>query len=545
MPNIAIALPEVDQSVSRPVIVDIVGQIQTITQIPKQAKIYFAGPMGKMQLPGSDVDGLDQNRDASFNTDRIIFIEVDEDFDQGSVRTTAVSQKEHIPVFEDPRLGVVLTPIYATSNVVINVKYRTNSSTEADRWLRDMRTRISMLRDVNLHRAKYHFGVPEEMLNRLTAIYDLREKVAPYGDSLGNYVRSHMTERLTLIGDQVGKNIALAISETQCRIQGLFEFEVVPDKPTKDVANGTYDVSFSYKFSYEKPISMEMRYPVSIHNQDMDPRYVAFSPKENDPVYVKKAFTKSLLAFNYFEMDTIMMNVRPPDPFVRIPYYDDYVLPQVPQGTGTAMLVLAYIEEDKRALFNLNELGDVCIDEDILDFIREVEWPYVCQQFKSVIHLTLYRNQYQQSSGSISCDKDLNITSESDLSYRDVHHVRLGLCVDLTLLPKQAIERLRNYPKVLVKILQSMNEVLRLHPDVGSLGQKSQLTPLEFSELYSVMTGYGYNNGVVGRPTGLYNRPVGKPSLLDKVDPRVLENYRKNMIAKKTIQISNIVAVKR
>lgn len=545
MPNISITIPEVHQSVARPVIFGIVGQVQEITKINKDAKIIFPGPMGKMQAPGSDVDGISNNRDANFSMDRIVFLEVEEDFDPGSLLTTAVEREEHIPVFEDPKLGVYIAPVYATSKVRINIKYRTSSMTEAERWRDDMRMRISMLRDVNLHKVQYHFGFPERVLETLEDIYAKREAVAPYGQNIEDYVSQHATERLTVIGDLVGKNRTLVVSETQSQIQGLFDWSEQPPPPVKDEASGSWEASFTYMFSYERPIGVNMRYPIMVHNQLLSDTFISSWNGQVDPATTPMSFSKSLNAFHSFNMSSIMESIRPSEPYIRIPVYDDYIIPQVPQGTGTVMLMLFEVAGDKKTFGNLDELGDICIDPDILKFIREVEWPYITQQFKSILTLTLYRNQYQLSSGSILCDKDLNLTAEKEVNLRDQHHVRLGVCVDLTLLPKAAIDRVRQYPKVLMKLLKSMNEVIRYNPDISNLGDKNVLTPLEFSDLYAIMTGYGYNNGQVGRPNTLYNRPINRPSLLDSVDPAVIKKYRDNMITRKTVMVSNIVAMKK
>lgn len=543
MPNISVVLPEVDQSVSRPVIFDVIGQVLEICKISKDIEIYFPGPIGTMQVHGSDIDGdPNKDRDARFETNRIAFIEVEDTYDPYALATTAVTREEHIPVFEDIRLGVKIAPVYATSNVKINFKYRTNSKNEALRWMDDMRMRISMLRDVNLHKVTYHFALPEVINEVLINIWENRNSVDSYNDNLEEYIRSHMTERVTKISDQVGKHCQMVIGETQTRIQGLFDYDAMPEKPERDDATGTWSVVFSYKFNYEKPIACNMRYPVMVHNELLKPEYINFTDKSLDPSLIEKSFSKSLYAFNSFEMGTIMNSITSHDPFIRIPDFDDYNLPQVPQGTGTVMLVLTSVDEtDQKSLLNLNELGDIMMDPDIMTFIKEVEWPYICRQFQSVIHLTLYKNQYQKSSGNLVCDESLNITSLDALSLRDQHRVRIGLCVNLTLLPKDAMDRLRQYPKAFVKIIASMNEVLRLRPDFGSLGDKNHIGPLEFSDIYAIMTGYSYNNGAIGRSQSFYNSRMGQYPILKSIDPRTLEYYRKNMITKKTIQVSQIL----
>lgn len=546
MPNLTITLPEVDQSVSRPVIIGIIGQVQEICKIDKNVDIYFPGPMGTMQSSSSSIDSTPGSRDVAFESKRIIFIEVEDNYDPYSLGSTVVAAEEQIPVFEDTSLGVLIRPVYAKSEVKINFRYRTTSKNEAIRWMDDMRMRISLLRGTNLHRVQYHYAIPPEYMEILGNIYENRQKVAPYDDSFGSYVRRHMTERVTEISDVAGDSIRSVVTETQVRIQGDFDFEALPEKPERDDGSMAWVVSFSYNFSYEKPIGCNMKYPVMVHNNLLKKEYVDFTDQIIDPSLINKSFSKSFYAMNAFEMDTIMNAVVNPDPIMRTPKFDDFKPTSAPQGTGISLLVLSSVDEtDKKTLINLNDLGDVMIDPDIMEFIKGGEWRYICKQFKSIISLTLYINGGQRSSGSIECDSDLNIYATKELNLRNVHHIGVGLCVDLTLLPRDAMERLKAYPKALVKIIGSMNELLRNNQHFNSLGDKNKITALEFSDLYWVMTGYSFSNGQQGRPSSFYNYPIDSPNLLDGVDPRIIENYRKNMITQKTMMSANIVAVKK
>jgi DUF2075 family protein len=63
--------------------------------------------------------------------------------DPYALATTAVNQAEHPTVFYDSKLQVSLAPIYVTTDVSLNVKYRTPSRTEALRWQDDLRVRLS------------------------------------------------------------------------------------------------------------------------------------------------------------------------------------------------------------------------------------------------------------------------------------------------------------------------------------------------------------------------------------------------------------------
>lgn len=568
MPNVSITLPDTSQSVSRPIVFDIIDQIRDITKINKDTKIYFPGDILAMQTPGTSIDS-NTERFASFNTNNIVFIEVEEDFDHDTLGSTAVAGKEHIPVFIDQDLDVRMAPVYATTNIIINFKYRCVSKTEALRWRDDIRMRVSQMRDVNLHDLTYHYSLPLELLVLLVAIHETKELVEPYDETFEEFMRRNSTTRLSLIGDLVNQDARLAISEKQCRIVGMFTWDAIPDKPERE-DTGTWVASFSYKFSYEKPIACNFKYPVMIHNNLLPQQYTFGNDQSYDLYLVDKSYTLSLGALAGFESDTIMDHRVQPHFLLRLPDFDDYQLPSCPPGTGSAFIALCEVDlTDKRTLLNLNELGDVVIDHDILQFIKEVEYPFMCNLYHSIFHLSLYRNNYLTTSGTLALDAQMDVKAVANLNLRHQHRVRLSIITDLTLLTREALDRLRRYPKVLAKVIQAINELFKNHPDMVNLGNKKYITELEFSPIYALLTGYALDNGRGTSRGNFYGQglPVNswprngnssdmrselRPSryrgytspIFKDIDPRLVERYRNNRVGSNTASIAGIIAIK-
>jgi hypothetical protein len=592
MPNVNVALPETSQTILRPAVLDIVKQVQEITKIDPKSKIQFPGDIQTMQTAGSEV-GTTQDRAAIFGSDKYTFIEVEEDYDINGLGTTSVDGRGNSPVFYDEKLGVVLSPIYASYKVTINFKYRCTSKTEAIRWRDDMRIRASQMRDINLHSITYTYFLPLELLTIIKIIYEKRENYLGYGQSFQEYFLSNSSDRLKLISDNVGKDTRLGIAETQTRIQGIYGFEGIPEKPERDDSNGTWTISFSYSYTYDKPTGCNIIYPIMIHNQLLPIAYTHYYDKSIDLDKINKEFSSSRAALFAFESDSIMNTVINPLPYIRMPEFDDYVIPGYARGTGTAIMALCEVDtNDKKTLLNLNDMGSLILDKDILQFIREVEYSNICRLYKSIINITLYKNKQPTYTTTIDCDSDLNIKAVNPLNLRDQHRLRISLVTDLTLLDKRAIDRIKRYPKAFVKIIRSMNELLRNHPDLIRLSDKELISNLDFSNIYAIFTGLRYNNGS-GESTGLYyNQGVGanewpyltngdnyygecKPTQIRllknnfiagatpvqnnintrctsyknyafrDLDPRIVENYRKNNIGLNTVMTTGIVSLKK
>lgn len=492
MPVVEITLPDVAQAVTRPVVLAVVKQIQDITKIDKDVKIFYPGDTQRMQQPGSNLNST--NRDALMTNNQILFVEVQEDYELGALNATAVNYIEQNPVFNDFKLGVSITPIYVSTEITINFKYRTQSKAEALRWRDDVRVRISHMRDINLHNLKYHYLIPLPYLELLKVIYDLRESVSGYGDSFAEYVLSNSSDRLTSIGDLTNKDARLGISETQARVIGIFGFDGVPEKPERDDTTGTWTISFSYKFTYERPAACNMRYPIIVHNQLLPAEYTDFLNELEDPEKNNNQFTLSLKALNYFENTTQFKARINPYPIVNIPDFDQFMPTTVPPGTSTVYYILCTFDAaTPHLLVNLNQLGDMVMDDDIMSFIKSGEYRYITKTYRSILQLHLYRGDYLAGADAISCDSDGNIQITDIPNLRVNHRLRLSIVMDTSLLDRESLNRLRDHPKVLAKILSAMNESLKDSPRLIEMIQRNYVTENDLKEFFRFMQGMQYN----------------------------------------------------
>lgn len=460
MPNLAMTLPEVSQSVMRPIVIDIVSQLQEITKITKNAKIFFPGETEKMQQSGTSIDddGLASSRDPLTNNDRYVFIEVEEDYDKEALSTTAVTYREQNSIFIDSALMVAIAPVYVTSNVTINFKYRTESKTEALRWRDDIRFRVSQMRDINLHDLTYHYMLPEPFVALLKVIHEQREATAGYGESFEDYIRMQSTSRLGYVSNLTNSTRRLAVSETQARVVGMYGFDGVPDKPERDTATGTWTVTLPYHFTYERPLACAMRYPIIVHNELLPDEYIVFTEGGEDITKKNLSFNQSLGALNYFEQQTRHKAVSTPRLAIYIPDIDEFTPQQVMPKTGTVLYVLCtFANDDLKTLINLNELGDITLDAEILKFLRESEYPYICRPYKSIFQLSYYRGHYLGSDRSITCDSNLDIKLVKDGDLRKEHRLRLSLVTDLSMLDQDALKRLSRYPNVLKNVSRAID----------------------------------------------------------------------------------------
>lgn len=475
MPNISTVVTETKQSVMRPVILDVVRQLMSITKIPSTVPILYPDDIDKVAQIGSTIG--EENSDSQLfpNSDKI-FIEVAEDYDVTNMSSSPMTGDEYVPIFADPKLGIYLRPIYSKDEVSITFKFSATSKSMALRWRDDIRMRTSGGRDINLHTVKYHYIVPSDLIKVLREIHRLRETQEGYGESFDEYLRANSTERLTFVTNLSGSLVEPAIAETQMRIQGLFDFQAVPEKITAEDNSDCWVGSFTYNFFFDKPIACNLRYPVMVHNSvlttDFRPAEQAYNLDEQLPSY-----SKSFNAFNSFDCSNQIRRHLNPYQTITIPSFDEFMPGSIQSGTVSIFNALCQISlNDKRNLLNLRDTGDASIDQSILDFIEAVEYRYITKPYQSILNISLYKFGNLMEHSLIDCSAGLDILSVKDLSLRDTHRIRFSLVADISYLRPESLLRLKNYPKAFVKIFSAINESLANNPGFADLGNKRQIT---------------------------------------------------------------------
>lgn len=530
MPNLVMTIPENTQAVTRPVIFGIINQINKITKIKNDVRVFFPGELGKATQPGSGID--DKDRSALLASNNYIFINVKESPVMEEMSYLGRSRGEHAPIFNDSKLEFRITPIYTSTNVEIEFRYRTPSLTEANRWRDDILYRYSNHRDINLHEISYHYSLPEPIESLLKVIHSTREEKDGYGDSLLEYILSHGSNRITVVGDITNNENKLAIAETQMRIIGQFDFQGAPEKESLDKDNFSWNIGFTYKFTYDKPTACNIVYPIIVHNQLLPSEYIAFNNHSYNVDDYSKRFSHSLGALSMFEAQDQVSNIIDVDNTIRLPPEDDFVLESYLPGTQPFLMALCTVDEsDLKYFLDLGELGDYAMDPDILTFIKESEYPYITRPYQSALFIDYLKNG-KLFLDTIECTNEAKIYSKEMVSIRDVSRIKVSVVTDYKLIHRDAIDRLRKYPRAAAKILKCVREAFISNPGIDTLGNKRLITRRDLAPILDYLLGTDIRANV---------NQYDVNDITGHLDPYDLSIYENNIKRLKTIQISSVI----
>ncbi len=504
MPKISLMTPELISAVIRPSILDITRQVMQITKIDEKSKILYVGELGVNYQRGSTISDINNERDRTgLSFSNQVTVEIENDYNEANVNSTAVRQPEHIPVFNDPNLGIVIKPIYSKNDFTITFKYRSESETAGLKWRDSIRMHISMMRDVNLHTVKYHFLIPPEYVYILKELHRLRENIAGYNETFDEYLANNSTTKFTSISNQSGTKVGLGIADTQMRIIGLFDFQIAPQKGEREDRNGSaWTTTFTYKVSLDIPIASNMEYPIMIHNQLLEFPFIDYKDSYNLDEH-DKSWTQSLGYLSNFEITNEVDRALKRSTIVRVPSFDAFVPTSEVYSSEAVLTALCNVDiNTPKLLLNLKELGDVVIDEDIIELFKE-EYPYLTKPYKSIFHLSLYKWSALSKDNSISVTRDLDVVCSEDLSLRVNHRAVLSVIRDITLLDKAALLRLKKYRKAgrkalltigvstgQLKLVEQKCNLLSLVPELANTGDSIAELRNSYIQFNTVQTGF-------------------------------------------------------
>lgn len=504
MPITLVALPDIQQTVTRPMNLDMAKQIIEVADLPKDIVVHYAGKRGARATPGSLMHS-NGHKEAEFSASNILMLSITEEYNTEAIQEIQPFSWDQRPLFIDKKLGLSLRPVYIENNVTVEIIFRHSSETEVQRWLSTMYTRASAGRQGNLHTLSYSYPFPHEFFKFLLEdVHKLREAVEPYGDTLEEYFDKHRSPRLFTISDQNGTEQVYTVREKQSNVQGFFEIPTVPEKATHLDDLGMWQGVLVYKYSFQRPEQMLIEYPISVHNQFLPEKYLVNLLSIDDPRSRPHYFSYSQEALEHFSLDRQADPILPSARYITIPEFDDFGEDNhnsetiFPEPTATIFTALVFLDEtDHRTLCSLDELGDVFIDEDILAFLR-TEAPYLTKLYHSVFHLSFFIDGVTRPYEEISVDANLCVKATRTLSMRSKYHIRLSLLPEINKALYSALKRATEHPAAFFKIIKGINELLAIDPTFKGWEKLGRVEPWMFDAIYHVVFGLSPGN-VFGR----------------------------------------------
>lgn len=453
MPHALLTLPDVYESVTRRVAIDVTAQLAKLMRLPGDTLVYLPGNAGTVPMNGGTF-GECCVPDLKYPADARLVVRYEEEVDDNTTLTSQVNTKENPPLFNDPIRGVVMRPVFRYVTLTVTLEYTAPSIVIAQRWLDEMRSRVSMGRAELYQDLQYHYAIPKPAIAVLKAVHDTMEASAfPTGLTFEQWVTQYLTHPVTVVSTLTGTDRTLAVPEHQYEVLGWFDFTASPPTPSKDSeGNGTYVSTINYQLRYNRPMQVYVRYPFVVHQRPIPKAFRPQQPYESYRVFNRKvSVTRGSLGVGL----DLMLAKRLP--YIHYPDTDDWTTRQVPRDRltfFTGLVVLA--PDDLRTLLDLNDLGSMRFHPYFLEYFYHQQ-DRLLTPMKSIFEFRLYENdELVADVGLEMVPGTVTFRAKKDLDPTKTYRVQISYVRDWFLLDRDVIACLRRYPHVAYLSLRAL-----------------------------------------------------------------------------------------
>lgn len=439
MPTTCIPLDETNRSIFSKAYYGVIQQILHQIQIPYGTLIAMHKGL-EINRTDNETNLTSEQKPNLPSTvaKRKVTAEITEDYNEDALSTTAVSYRDTAPIFVDPQIDFFVYPVYVTSDIGIKLTFSTPSKAEAQKLRDDIRIKLSQMRNILHHEIEYDILLPRLTQTLIEDVYDLKNRLHPM--SMGEYFHTFSTRQTHMVTDLANKsNAQIAIRERQVRIVGKFEFSSMPEPIEEDNENNTYRLVIPYKFTMEVPRGMCMEYNPIICNRPLPAKYlqhIADAKVKTREEYSRNlTYTNSLGALSRFEahrqLDYRINNKLP----LNLPFFDEF-----PQRKGhpgyviTTTFLTSVDETDRQTLFNLRDIPDFYMNEDVLRWLEVGERLSVTVPYRSVFYFGLHYPDRYYDKDCLELTPDLTLKSKVKLPLDKPTRVAFSILTDLAFL---------------------------------------------------------------------------------------------------------------
>ena len=488
MPNTAINIPNTGITILNPISRQIANDVINFIGLPVPVTIYMPNEEDSTELKIRPVS----NPNADFKRITKASVSVKQNYTEASLMKDPLLHSNSLPVFTDEDLDLNLSIQYNDMDLKFEFRLMVDNKELASVLRNRVRTILTTGRNMLTHTVDYNYLFPNTGLYILDQIFELREKNSGYGDTFSEWYNTNKSDNVVIKSDATGSNSSIFIEESQSRILGSLDLSQLLEKSERNKDEGKYEINFDYEVRVRVPINMMAHYPMMVHG--------SFIPKT---LFLPTTpYSYGLLDESYsrheFSIDHFTRNRRVPewDDGVPIPEYFLWdTTYKKPGMQGMLKMPVTVTDDNPTFLVNLAELGNITINEFILDYMRA--YPDKLLKYgSSLFNLTLYENERILSNEKLTVDSDLNVFINTEFDPRKRYVLYLSVMTDPSELNMSSAEHLLEFYDMLWYVLRSMHIDSILKADfVPRKSDEGYMYKSDFIKLVNII-GKGLKNDI-------------------------------------------------
>ena len=384
------------------------------------------------------------------------------------------------PILQDNEIRYTLQTIEANETYTMNIKYLFKNRTEASIFEKRLEIRRVNSMDAFKHDVVYNYTMPLPELEKVHEIYTIKKEMTGYTGTFVDYLKTITDARAIVVSNVDGEedSAKLHFKEYKVNVEGLIISEIDDMKANINTDTGYWEVNIIYRVDILVPYSVLASNPMFIYNQPLSDRFIKPIAKHIESNTAQQ--TLSQYSLSLFNTETaakyFRMLLSPEDMYLNIISYDRHEPIEPRAGMTRVFSVPVTITLlDKKTLFNLNDLPEYKINDDVINFIKNSEYEYITNQYESLFNIELITNDESDYGARLSLDADLNLTSDIDLDITKMYRVMFNITTDFSWLKQEAKDRVMRYgydisqPLKIMSLITGMSNQSSMNMENGDI----------------------------------------------------------------------------
>lgn len=470
MPRLVLPLADEYQSILRRISVQCMKKVREYLDLPPETTYYYKGTANQLMTFNSALgrfDRIDVNDGTRFGHGDTLMIEVkDEETDDGFQRVN-MRDPNIPPIWYDENHQMYIHPNHVASKLTLSCTYKSENMERAN-WLRSTLLRLcGMDRQVMKLGVEYYIHPDKFTYEVIKHVYTLQEKNEGYGIPFEEYLKGHADQNsLRKLTKLDGGGSVFGFKERQVQLVAYFDLTAPPEKDKRD-NNPGYEIQFDFILYYEKPVSVTFGYPIVVHNQLIDQKYItapAHDTRHHLPHVRYSILQEGLnsvieqyygLRWSYTDHHGITVPLgddwQPRHPIRNFsPVFTSLCCLQQPDEQGWYQIIdmetiLKYINFGTGTL---RYMGDHYAD--------------LTSRARTPILFSLYKDDVLIDPIYLKMDDELNLYCRFKFSQRDRVHLQISMIHDFNLTDINLFYKMRQYPDMVGELYRTYIEEDRI-----------------------------------------------------------------------------------
>ena len=488
-----------EDTLVRPLVTNIIEDLLEVLQLNPNT------PIRTEELKSNSTWNIGDKSDLPIDGNKRFYFNVEyEDKSMNDITPLTTLNNNNRPIIYDRDENFYIKPVTMTHKLSIKISVKDRDGQDAANIVKMFDYLKGLGRDKFVHQLDTDYTIPNFLLYLANDIYNLKSSyIKPVINNFKEYLEK-ITNKNSYIAERVSDNapLNLVAQMSQLDIVGLFTENITEVEKEKDEQYS--QVNWTYEVYYSKPIFLDVMYPIMVCNNFLTEEFIDVKTYDYEEVlaYYKKILREQNYYFSKkkYVLDDIPIPVNDLG-YLTIPSVDTYKLDISSVNVVPFLRVLISItEDDKRSLFNLEELQEIKLDEAVINYMR-VNHAQLTNRRKSLFYITIYENNKRLPDDTIQIDENLNVYSTLDLDITKTYRVFVNAIVDIETLDIATREDIMKYRHLLESIIVLMHPVESAGIDFNSIDFKK----LKYIALKKPREGYKYYRNQVRIHPGLVN----------------------------------------